>query len=90
MVYCNLFWLYLHPKRYKMNLSVFVKEKRNAAGLTQPDLAAKAGVGLRFLRELEQGKKTLRLDKLNQVLALFGYEAGPVKIERNTGDHEKG
>ena len=62
-----------------MNLSTFVKEKRNAVKLTQPELAAKAGVGLRFVRELEQGKETLRLDKVNQVLQLFGYELGPVK-----------
>jgi y4mF family transcriptional regulator len=59
-----------------MVLSNFVKEKRNAAKLTQPELAAKAGVGLRFLRELEGGKETLRLDKVNQVLALFGCEVG--------------
>ena len=64
-----------------MKLSTFVKEKRNAAKLTQPELAEKAGVGLRFLRELEQGKETLRLDKVNQVLQLFGYQTGPVKLE---------
>ena len=64
-----------------MNLSVFVKQKRAASGLTQPELAEKAGVGLRFVRELEQGKETLRLDKVNQVLNLFGYEMGPVKSE---------
>jgi len=40
----------------------------------------RAGVGLRFVRELEQGKKTLRLDKVNQVLALFGAEVGVVSI----------
>lgn len=62
-----------------MKLSQFVKEKRNAVKLTQPELAEKAGVGLRFLRELEQGKETLRLDKVNQVLSLFGCEMGPVK-----------
>ena len=62
-----------------MVLSNFVKEKRNAAKLTQPELAAKAGVGLRFLRELKGGKETLRLDKVNQVLALFGCEVGVVK-----------
>ena len=62
-----------------MVLSNFVKEKRSAAKLTQPELAAKAGVGLRFLRELEGGKETLRLDKVNQVLALFGCEVGVVK-----------
>jgi y4mF family transcriptional regulator len=62
-----------------MKLSEFVKEKRNTAKLTQPELAAKAGVGLRFVRDLEQGKETLRLDKVNQVLQLFGYEVGAVK-----------
>lgn len=62
-----------------MLLSEFVKEKRNGAKLTQPELAEKAGVGLRFVRELEQGKTTLRLDKVNQVLQLFGYEVGPIK-----------
>lgn len=61
-----------------MNLSEFVKDKRKAVKLTQPELAEKAGVGLRFIRELEQGKQTLRLDKVNQVLQLFGYEVGAV------------
>jgi len=64
-----------------MKLSSFVKEKRNAANLTQPELAEKAGVGLRFLREMEQGKESLRIDKVNQVLKLFGYEVGAVKSE---------
>ena len=50
--------------------------------LTQVDLAAKSGVGLRFVRELEQGKETLRLDKVNQVLLLFGQEIGPVPIRK--------
>ena len=45
---------------------------RKAAGLTQLELARRAGVGLRFVRELEQGKQTVRLDKVHQVLALFG------------------
>ncbi len=65
-----------------MSISDFVKEKRAAAKLTQPELAEKAGVGLRFVRELEQDKPTLRLDKVNQVLQLFGYELGPVAKER--------
>ena len=63
------------------NLSTYVKEMRRQFGLTQVDLAAKSGVGLRFLRELEQGKETLRLDKVNQVLMLFGHEVGPVPIK---------
>jgi y4mF family transcriptional regulator len=61
------------------NLSRFIKDRRTQADLTQADLAAKAGVGLRFVRDLEQGKKTLRLDKVNQILMLFGHEIGPVK-----------
>jgi len=66
-----------------MKLIDLVKEKRKQLSLTQPQLAEKAGVGLRFLRELEQGKNTLRIDKVNQVLKLFGYEMGPVLINRN-------
>ena len=66
-----------------MKLSSFVKEKRKTASLTQPELAEKAGVALRFLREMEQGKESLRLDKVNQVLKLFGYEVGAVKSETN-------
>jgi len=61
-----------------MTISEFVKEQRKRHGLTQVDLAAKAGVGLRFVRELEQGKRTLRMDKVNQVLFLFGKRLGPV------------
>jgi y4mF family transcriptional regulator len=61
-----------------MNLADFIKTKRKAVKLTQPELAEKAGVGLRFIRELEQGKESLRLDKVNQVLRLFGHEVGAV------------
>jgi y4mF family transcriptional regulator len=66
-----------------MSLGEFVKERRKLVKLTQPELALKAGVGLRFLRELEQGKKTLRLDKVNQVLKMFGHEVGPVPQRRD-------
>ena len=65
-------------------LSRYVKEKRKEYGLTQVDLSQKSGVGLRFVRELEQGKETLRLDKVNQVLALFGAEMAPERIERHS------
>ena len=61
-------------------LAKFVKEMRKQSGLTQIDLSQKSGVGLRFVRELEQGTQTLRLDKVNQVLALFGAEMTPAKI----------
>ena len=67
-----------------MDLANFVKDKRKSVKLTQPEMAAKAGVGLRFLRELEQGKQSLRLDKVNQVLQLFGYEVGPIESKRTT------
>lgn len=59
----------------------FVKTRREQLGLTQQELAERAGVGLRFVRDLEQGKESLRLDKVNQVLALFGHKMGPIKIE---------
>ena len=73
-----------------MQLSSFLKEKRSAAGLTQTELAAKAGVGLRFIRDLEQGKETIRLDKVNQVLQLFGHQVGAVPLPKNTIVNEKG
>ena len=49
--------------------------------MIQPELAKKAGVGLRFIRDLEQGKPALRMDKVNQALRLFGYELGVVAIK---------
>ena len=58
----------------------FVKEMRRKFNLTQVDLAEKSGVGLRFVRELEQGKQTLRMDKVNQVLSLFGHQVGAVDM----------
>ena len=60
-------------------LAKYVKEMRKQYRLTQVDLSQKSGVGLRFVRELEQGKETLRLDKVNQVLALFGATMTPAK-----------
>jgi len=64
-------------------LSESVKKLRKEYNLTQEDLALKSGVGLRFVRELEQGKPTVRMDKVNQVLALFGMELGVIHSERN-------
>lgn len=65
-----------------MELSLFIKGIRLQTKLTQQDLAEKSGVGLRFIRELEQGKTTLRIDKINQVLRLFGHELTPTEINR--------
>jgi y4mF family transcriptional regulator len=64
------------------NISVYVKTKRKQNKLTQPELALKAKVGLRFVRDLEQGKTTLRMDKVNDVLRLFGEELGVVQMDR--------
>lgn len=64
-------------------LAKYVKDMRKQFGLTQVDLSQKSGVGLRFVRELEQGKDTLRLDKVNQVLALFGAQMAPKRIENS-------
>ena len=61
-------------------LSKYVKAMRRQYGLTQEDLSAKSGVGLRFIRDLEQGKPTLRTDKVNCVLNLFGGELGVVSM----------
>ncbi|MEA5100421.1 MAG: type II toxin-antitoxin system Y4mF family antitoxin [Bacteroidales bacterium] len=66
----------------KQSLQEFVKQKRKEAGLTQIELSEKSGVGLRFIRELEQGKQTLRMDKVNNVLMLFGQELGPTDMDR--------
>lgn len=57
-----------------MNLSIFLKQQRKQNSLTQEELAAKAGVGLRLVREIEQGKTTMQMSKVNQILALFGAE----------------
>ena len=66
-------------------LSEFIKRERKKAGLTQEEFALRSGLGLRFVRELEQGKETVRLDKVNQALAMFGMEAVPGMIDR--GDY---
>lgn len=59
----------------------FVKENRKALDLTQEEFAMRAGLGIRFVRELEQGKKTVRLDKVNQALAMFGMMTVVGKIK---------
>ena len=63
-------------------IGYYIKQERKQLGLTQEEFAIRSGLGLRFVRELEQGKETVRLDKVNQALAMFGMEAMPVKKER--------
>lgn len=63
-------------------IAEFVKENRKAAGLTQEEFAMRSGLGLRFVRDLEQGKETVRMDKVNIALAMFDMEAVPGRKER--------
>ena len=64
-------------------LSKYVKAMRKQYSLTQVELSEKSGVGLRLVRELEQGKQTSRLDKVNQILNLFGSEVGVVPMTKS-------
>ena len=66
----------------------FIKERRRALGLTQKELADRAGVGLRFVRDIEQGKKSVQLDKVNQLLALFGSRMEPVAFRMDVTDEK--
>ena len=68
------------------SLGPFVASRRKSLKLTQQELAAKAGVGLRFIRELEGDKPTLRMDKVNDVLHLFGHQLVPGPLR--TDDHQ--
>ena len=63
-------------------IAVFVKKNRRAAGLTQEEFAMRSGLGLRFVRDLEQGKETVRMDKVNVALEMFGAEAVPGRKEK--------
>ena len=64
-----------------MEIAKQIKALRKSAGLTQEELASRSGVGLRFVRELEQGKKTVQMDKVNQVFSLFGHHLEAVRDE---------
>ena len=63
-------------------IALYVKQKRKEAGLTQEEFAMRSGLGLRFVRDLEQGKETVRMDKVNQALAMFGMQAVPGRKEK--------
>ena len=67
-------------------IAEYIKSNRRAAGLSQQEFAMRSGLGLRFVRELEQGKETVRMDKVNIALAMFGMEAVPGRIERKDND----
>ena len=69
-------------------IATFVRESRKAAGLTQEEFAIRSSLGLRFVHDLEQEKETVRLDKVNQALAMFGMEAVPGRIERKEEEEQ--
>ena len=69
-----------------LTIARFVRSRRRSAGLTQQELADLASVGKRFIVELEDGKQTLRLDKVNQVLRAFGKRLAPVDVPRDGRD----
>lgn len=58
-------------------IAKYIKQKRKELGMTQEEFAIRCGLGIRFVRELEQGKETVRLDKVNVALAMFDMEAIP-------------
>ncbi len=72
-------------KRYIVNIVLQIRNLRKKNGLTQIEFAKRAGVGLRFLRELEQGKTTVRVDKLMQVLNFLGYH---LDLRKNESENE--
>ncbi len=59
----------------------FIKKNRKQAKLTQEEFALRSGLGLRFIRELEQGKNTVRMDKVNIALSMFNHELIPGRVE---------
>lgn len=63
-------------------IATFIKKARKEAGLTQEEFAMRSGLGLRFVRDLEQGKETVRMDKVNVALNMFGMEAGAVRKDQ--------
>lgn len=64
-------------------IAEYIKQQRKAAALTQKQFAVRSGLGLRFIRELEQGKETVRMDKVNAALSMFDMEAVPGKKEKS-------
>ena len=71
----------------KLNpIARYVKENRKKLGMTQEEFAIRSGLGLNFVRDLEQGKKTVRMDKVNQALAMFSRQAVPGEMDRDDED----
>lgn len=69
-------------------IAKYIIENRKAVGLTQEEFALRSGLGLRFVRELEQGKETIRMDKVNVALNMFNMEAVPGEKKRRKEEDE--
>ena len=69
-------------------LANFVKQRRREVNLTQEEFAERAGVALTVVRKIEQGKTNLNLEKVNQVLAMFGHELSPTNVQRRSEKDE--
>lgn len=70
------------------SLADFVKKRRREVNLTQEEFAERAGVALTVIRKIEQGKTNLNLEKVNQVLTMFGHELSPTKIQERSEKDE--
>ncbi len=80
----------MYVKAYKMvSLSEFTKTKRKEAGMTQEEFAERAGVALTVIRKIEQDKENLNLEKVNQVLNMFGHAMAPVSLKEINTKEEK-
>ena len=73
-----------------MTLADFVKQKRNEVNLTQEAFAERAGVALTVIRKIEQGKENLNLEKVNQVLKMFGHALAPVNARELPKNERQG
>lgn len=67
-------------------LADFVKERRKEVNLTQEEFADRTGVALTVVRKIEQGKTNLNLEKVDQVLKMFGHKLIPVSLKEISSD----
>ncbi len=64
-------------------IAALVKRLRTEQSLTQQELAAVAGVSFSFVNQVERGKQTLRLDSLDKLLTVFGYQMIPQQVSHS-------
>lgn len=82
----NIIFIFTHMMK---GLAGFVKQRRREVNLTQEEFAERAGVALTVVRKIEQGKTNLNMEKVNQVLKIFGYELAPVNSRELSGLEKK-